>query len=59
MAGIHRQIIRCQRLIAKKMQDVKTLAKLDQLLIVGKIASAPAATNIMRIGAPETIPKWI
>ena len=49
MPGADRQVIRCQGLIAEKMQHIEALAQLDQLFVIFEIAAAPPAGNVMHI----------
>ena len=47
MAGVDRQIVRSQRLVAEEMDDVETLPEHHQLLVILEIAAAAATLYVM------------
>jgi len=49
MAGIYRQIIWRQCLIAKEMQDIKGLPQFDKIFVICKISRPPAMDSAMYI----------
>ena len=49
MAGVHRQIVRGQRLVAEEVDDVEALAEHHQLLVILEIAAAAATLYVMRV----------